>query len=230
MQANALQTNVGPLAHFSDQVFAYLPTLAAGLAVLALGIAAGWLAKHVVVRAMVWLRLDRLGGRTGWRAAFGKGDVRAAMYDLVGNVVMVGLVLLFLENAFQIWGLTVLSRLIDRSVVFLPNLALVALIVAVGLLVSNVVGGRVTNALEDEGFDKARLFGKVVKGVLQAVVGALAVWQLGFAREIVLGAFYISFGAIGVAFALAVGVGAARAIQNALDRVMTREKGGSEEQ
>lgn len=224
MQANALQTSAGPLAHFSDQVFAYLPTLAAGLAVLALGIAVGWLAKHVVVRAMVWLRLDRLGGRTGWRAAFGKGDVRAAMYDLVGNVVFIGLVLLFLDNALQIWGLTVLSHLIDESVVFLPNLALVALIVGVGFLVSNVVGGRVTNALEDEGFERAGLFGKIVKGVLQAVVGALALWQLGFAQQIVLGAFYISFGAIGVAFALAVGVGAAHAIQRALDRVVERVK------
>jgi hypothetical protein len=218
-----MQTTVSPLAHFSDQVFAYLPTLAGGLAVLALGFLAGWVAKHVVVRAMVWLRLDRLGGRTGWRSAFGKGDVRAAMYGLVGNVVMVGLVLVFLDNALQIWGLTVLSRLLDRSVFYLPNLGLVALIVAVGMLVSNVVGDGVTEALEDEGFGRAGLLGKVMKAVLQAVVAALALWQLGFAREIVLAAFYISFGAIGVAFALAVGIGAARAIQTALESVVTRE-------
>ncbi len=219
-----MQTNAGALAHFSDQVFAYLPRGAGGLAVLALGFLVGWVAKHVVVRAMVWLRLDRLGGRTGWRAAFGKGDVRAAMYGLVGDVVMVGLVLVFLDNALQIWGLTVLSHLIDRSVFYLPNLAFVALIVGVGLLVSNIVGNRVTNALEDEGFDRARLLGKVMKGVLQAVVGALALWQLGFARQIVLGAFLISFGAIGVAFALAVGIGAGRAIQTSLERVTSRDK------
>jgi Mechanosensitive ion channel, conserved TM helix len=222
MQAQALQTPAGPLAHFSDQVFAYLPALAAGLAVLALGILVGWLAKHVVVRAMVWLRLDRLGGRTGWRAAFGKGDVRAAMYDLVGNIVMIGLILVFLDNGLQIWGLNVLSSLIEHSVFYLPNLGLVALIVVVGFLVSNVVGVRVTHALEDEGFERSRLVGRAVKGVLQAVVGALALWQLGFAREIVLGAFYISFGAIGVAFALAVGLGAGRAVQSALARVMER--------
>jgi hypothetical protein len=190
--------------------------------VLAVGVVAGWLAKNVMVRSMVWLRLDRLGGRTGWRAAFGKGDVRAAMYDLVGNVVMIAIILVFLDNALAIWGLKVLSRLIDQSVVFLPNLGLVALIGAVGLLVSNVVGERVTHALEDEGFSRAGLIGRIVKGVLQAVVGALALWQLGFARQIVLAAFYISFGAIGVAFALAVGIGAARAIQHGVERVVDR--------
>ena len=225
-----MQANQGPLARFSDQVFAYLPTLAAGLAVLGVGVLVGWLVKNVVVRAMVWLRLDRLGGRTGRRAAFGKGDVRAAMYDLVGNVAMIGIVLLFLDNALQIWGLTVLSRLIDQSVFYLPNLGLVALIVAVGLLVSNLVGERVTHALEDEGFSRAGLLGRIVKAVLQAVVGALAVWQLGFARQIELAAFYISFGAIGVAFALAVGIGAARAIQHGVERVVARETSKDEEE
>lgn len=224
MQTAAIQTSVGPLARFSDQLFGYLPTLAGGLAVLAVGVLVGWVAKHVVVRAMVWLRLDRLGGRTGWRAAFGKGDVRAAMYELVGDVVMVILVLVFLDNALQIWGLTVLSTLIDRSVFYLPNLGLVALIVGIGLLVANVAGDRVTAALEDEGFDRAGLAGKVIKGVLQAVVAALALWQLGFARQIVVAAFFVIFGAIGVAFALAVGLGAARAIQTSLERVVTKEE------
>jgi len=225
MQATALQTSTGPLAQLSERFFSYLPTLAAGVAVVAVGLAAGWVAKRVVVRALVWVRLDRLGGRTGWRAAFGKGDVRAAMYELVGNIVMVGVVLLFLDNALQIVGLTVLSRLIDRSVFYLPNLALVALIVGVGLFVADLVGDRVTGALEDEDLPRPRLFGKIVKGVLQAVVGALALWQLGFARQIVLAAFYISFGALGVAFALAVGIGAARGIGRALERMISRHEG-----
>jgi len=212
------------LVRFSDQIFAYLPTLAAGLAVTALGIAAGWIAKRVVTRAMIWLRLDRLGGRQGWRAAFGKGDVRAALYDMVGNIVMAAVILVFLDNALQIWRLRVLSDLIDKLIYNVPNLALVALIVGVGFLLANIAGNRATNALEEEGFQRARFLGRLVKAVLQAVVIALAVWQIGFARQIVLAAFLITFGAIGVAFALAVGIGAARALQQGLDRVVSRGK------
>ena len=208
-----MQVSAAPLERFSDQVFAYLPTLTGGLLVLAVGVAIGWVTKRVIVRVLIWLRLDRLGGRAGWRAAFGKGDVRAAMYGLLGNLVMAAIILLFLDNALQIWKLTVLSRLIDQFVFYVPNFLLVALIVVSGMLVSNVVGNRVGDALEDEGFERSRLLAKVVKGVLQAVVGALALWQLGFAREIVLAAFLIAFGAVGVAFAVAVGLGSSRAIQ-----------------
>jgi Mechanosensitive ion channel, conserved TM helix len=218
------QTPTGPLAEFASRFSTYLPTLFAGLVVLALGIGVAWVAKRVVVRVFTWLRLDRLGGRVGWRAAFGKGDVRAALYDLVGNLVMATLVLLFLDNALQIWGLLVLSKLIDQVVFYLPNVGLVALIGVLGFLVSNLVGERVRQALEEEGLKQARLVARLVKGVLQGVVGALALWQLGFAREIVLAGFLITFGAIGVAFAVAVGIGSAQAIRHGWQAMFEAKK------
>jgi hypothetical protein len=219
----------GPVTQFADQFWSYLPTLAAGVFVLAIGALLGWIAKKAVVRVLIWLRLDRLGGREGWRTAFGKGDVRAALYNLVGSLVMTVIVLVFLDNAFQIWGLEVLTRLIDRTVFYLPNLGVVALIVGVGFLVTNVVSTRTEDALDEEGFQHARLVALVVKTVLFSLVGALALWQLAFAREIILGAFLIAFGSIGVAFALAVGIGAGKAIQTGLEDLFEKEKGKGEE-
>jgi hypothetical protein len=58
------------------------------------------------------------------------------------------------------------------------------------------------------------------KAALLAVVGALALWELNFAREIVLAAFLIGFGAIGVAFALAVGIGTAQAIRHGWEQLV----------
>jgi Mechanosensitive ion channel, conserved TM helix len=202
----------------------YLPTLLGGLLVVALGLALGWLAKRTLVRVLLWLRLDRLAGRVGWRAAFAKGDVRAALYNALGSVLMFVIVLIFVDDAMQRLGLTVLSRVLDGVVFYLPNLAVVGLIVGLGVLVSNGLAASVTAAFEEEGIAHARLFGKAIKGALIAVVVALALWQLEFARQIVLAAFLISFGAIGVAFALGVGLGSARAIQASLERVLERNR------
>jgi hypothetical protein len=218
----------GPLAEFARHVWAYLPTLAAGFLVFILGIGLGWVVKRALVRVLVWFRLDRLGGRAGWRAAFGKGDVRAALYEMVGNVAMAIVVLLFLDNALQILRLTVLSRSVESVVFYLPNVALVALIVLIGFVATNVLGDRVEDALEEEGFEHARLLARIVKALLQAVVVALALWQLGFAREIVLAGFLIAFGAFGVAFAVAVGLGSARAIQHGWEDLF--RKGGKKEE
>jgi hypothetical protein len=212
----------GTLNEFKSRLIEYLPTLAAGLVVLVLGVVIGWLAKRAVIRTLILLRLDRLGAGESWRAAFAKGDVRSAMYDRVGTVAMVLVVLLFLDNAVQIWGLTVLQRLLDQGIFYLPNLAFVTLIVGVGLLLANTLADRVEDTLDEEGVGRARLIARIFKSALMAVVGALALWQLDFARQIVLSAFLISFGAIGIAFALAVGVGSSRAIQRVWDAMLDK--------
>jgi Mechanosensitive ion channel, conserved TM helix len=220
MQDAAAQPLTGIVGRFMD----YVPTLLAGALVLAVGVVLGWIAKRAVMRILIWLRLDRLAGRVGWRSALGKGDVRAAVYELVGDAAMVVVVLVFLDNALTIWGLAVLSRLIDSVVFALPRLGLAALIVAAGLAVSNLLAERAQSALEEEELAHPRLLAKALKGTLLAVVVALALWALNFAREIVLSGFVIAFGAMGVAFALAVGIGSAKAVQRGWEGVIEGEE------
>jgi hypothetical protein len=209
---------------FQSRLANYLPDVAAGAIVLLLGVGAGWLAKRVVVRGLVWLRLDRLAGTRSWRAAFAKGDVRSGLYDRAGSVVMILVFLLFLENALQIWGLVVPSRLLESVLEYLPNVALAGLIVGLGVFLSDMLADRVEDALEEEGMARPRLVARTLKAALLAVVTALALWQLNFAREIVLAGFLITFGALGLAFAIGVGVGTSRAVERALDAMLDKSR------
>lgn len=220
MQAQTTQPLRDSFQRFSD----FLPALAGGLLVLVAGVALGWVVKRAIVRLLIWLRLDRLAGRVGWRTAFGKGDVRAALYEILGNVGMFVIVLLFVDDTLKRWGLTALARAIDGLVFYLPNLGLVALIVTAGVVIANGLSARVADGLEEEGFAHARLFAKILKGALLALVAALGLWQLEFARQIVLAAFLIAFGSMGVAFALAVGIGSAGAITRGWEIVLEKRK------
>ncbi len=218
----------GTLDQLAQQFSEYVPTLAAGLFVLGVGLLIGWLTKRLVVRVLVFLRLDRLaGGRSPWRAAMGKGDVRDAVYGVLGTLAGLVVVLVFLDNAFQIWGLQVLSRMTDQLIFYLPTLILAGIIVGLGLVLANMLSRRIQAVLEAEGIPRASLVAGFAKTALVSVVGALGLWELDFAREIVLSAFLIGFGAIGVAFALAVGLGSAKAIQQGWSAVLggTRRRG-----
>jgi len=204
-----------PLGRFTQQIVDYLPTLTAGAVILAVGIAVGWIVKRAVVRILIWLRLDRLGLKLGLQAALQKGDVRAPLYDLIGNGAWALVALLFFENALLIWRLDVLARMVEHIIVFIPNLILAGVILGTGFLLAGTVATRAEATLDEEEVPRARLIAKCLQAALLTVVSALALWQLSFAREIVLAAFLIGFGAVGVAFALAVGIGSARAIQHA---------------
>lgn len=215
-------TTTGPLAELSQRFVDYLPTLAAGFVVLLVGIGLGWVAKRATVRSLLWLRLDRLSARAGWRAALGKGDVRAQLYELIGTVVMVLVLVVALNEALQIWGLSTLARTLDQIVLYLPRIGLGVLILVVGMLLTNTVTRRIENTLDEESVPHPRLLSRIVKAVLGAVVIALSLWELNLARDVVFAAFLIGFGAIGVAFALAFGFGTARAIQSSLEAILKK--------
>ena len=181
-----------------------------------MGVFVGWLAKRGVIRLLIWLRLDRLAGRAGWRAAFGKGDVRSTLYNIAGNVTMLLIVLVFLDETLERWDLLALSRLIDSVVFYLPNLALAGLLLGIGLAAANALESKLLDVLEEEGVVRAKLIALVVKSSMVGIVVAIILWQLRLAREMVLAAFLIGFGAVGIAFALAVGLGSYRAIERGL--------------
>lgn len=217
----------GTLDRLAEQFSEYLPTLTAGAVVLVVGLLLGWLTKRAAVRVLALLRLDRLaGGRSQWRAAMGKGDVRDAVYGVLGTAAGLAVVLVFLDNALQIWGLAVLSRLLEQGISYIPTLILAGVIISLGVVLANALARRVETVLEREGIPRASLMAGLTKSSLVSVVAALALWELNFAREIVLAAFLIGFGAIGIAFALAVGIGSARAIQEGWSIVLKGRKDG----
>jgi fermentation-respiration switch protein FrsA (DUF1100 family) len=213
-----------PLAEYGRRLTEYLPTLTAGIVVVVAGLAVGWIAKRVVIRLLILLRLDRLGGRLGWQAAFSKGDVRAALYSLIGTLAMVLIVLVFVENALEIWGLTVLSELLGKVIFYVPNLLLTAAIIGVGLILVNGLCAQVARVLAEERAPRPRLLAGLFKSALMALVGAIALWQLNLAREIVLAGFLIAFGAVGISFALSVGIGSAKIVQRGWEALLKPEE------
>jgi hypothetical protein len=219
-----MQTAQGPLAELSTRFTNYIPTLAAGLVVVLVGVVVGWLAKRAVIALLKWIRLDRLGGPTSWRSALAKADVRAALYNAMGSITMAVVLLVFLDNALQIWGLMVLAAVADQMIAYLPNLAVAAVIIGVGLLIATSVGERVEDAFAEAGRASPRLLGGIAKAAVLAIVAALAIWELNFARQIVMGAFLIGFGSIGIAFALAVGTGSSQAIREAWQQMFERQR------
>jgi hypothetical protein len=223
---NSAPQAASSIAGFFDRVSAYLPTLFAGLLLVAAGVAVGWVAKRAVIRILIWLRLDRLGGRVGWRAALGRGDTRAALYNVAGSAVMLLVVLVFLDNALAVLGLVVLTRMLDGLVDYLPRLALAAVVAALGLALTRMAAEAVERTLEEEDFPRARLAGRICRGALVTLVAALTLWELDFARQIVLSGFLIAFGGISVAFALAVGLGSVEAIRRAWESFGEKRKGG----
>jgi Mechanosensitive ion channel, conserved TM helix len=216
-----------PLISLRDifsSIVAFIPTLVAGLLVLAVGVAAWWLVARLVGRLLILLRLDRLVARLGWGRALAKGDVRHALFDLVGTLLGALVFLIFLDNAFVIWHLSVLSRLLEGLVFLVPQLGVVAVILAVGWGAATVAGRGTRRNLFEAGVVRAGLIASLVRAAILVLASTIALVELNIAARIVSEAFLITFGTLGLSFVLAVGLGSRHAVEHMWEDIMSRRR------
>ncbi|MFH1725362.1 MAG: hypothetical protein ABII00_12185 [Elusimicrobiota bacterium] len=203
-----------------EQIAAYLPTLLAGMVLALLGLILAWLIMQVTYRLCIVLRIDRLFQRLGLRHTFEKADVRHTIYRALGALLALPIFLVFLNNALLIWKLTALSEFIHSAVLLLPRLLSATVTAGVGYLLSNLVSTSVAGTLRGEGVRRAGLLTHFVRWVLLAFFLAMALSQLDIAREVILIAFSVLMGALGLAFVVAVGMGSRVAVERAWERFL----------
>jgi len=207
-----------------SRVAAFLPSLVAGIVVLAIGLLAWWLVAKFVARLLIVLRLDRVLSRIGWGKALAKGDVRHALFELLGTILGAIVFLIFLDNAFVIWNLTVLSRLLESLVLLIPDLVVAAVIVIVGWVAGALAARSASRGLSRAGIPRAALAAQVIRTAVFVLSVAIALIQLDVAATIVSSAFLITFGALGLSFVLAVGLGSRRAVELMWEEVLARRR------
>jgi len=206
-------------------IVAFLPAFLSGLLVLLVGVLVSWVAARVVVRLLIWLRLHRVLERVRWGRALAKGDIRHALYKLVGGLVAAFTFIIFLNRALELWELTVLSRLLERLVLLVPDLLLAGLILLVGAGVAAVAARSVRRALFEEEMVRATRVARIVRAAILVLTVAVALIELNIAPSLVTWAFLIAFGCLALTFALAVGLGSRRAVESIWDELLARRRG-----
>lgn len=194
-------------------VVGYLPTLLAGFIVLVLGVFVAWIVSRLVVHILTFLRLDRVIVRLGRAQALDKGDIRHSLFGAVGTILGLLVFLVFLENAVVIWKLAVLSQLLEKLVLLIPQLIVAAIILLIGWGVATAVSRAVQRALYQEEFERARLAGRIVRAAILVITCAIVLVELNIAVTIVTGAFLIAFGALALCAVFAFGLGSKRAVE-----------------
>jgi hypothetical protein len=172
-----------------EQTIAYLPSLFAGIVLMGVGWLFGWLLKRVVIQVCVILHLDRLLRRFKWGYGFAKADVRYALYDWIGSVAGFVVFLVFLNAALAAMQLTVLSHLLERGVLFIPNLIIALIIFGVGSVISGFASSAMLRALVREEIPRSSLIARFAKLIFMLFFSAMALTQLGLAQKIVLVGF-----------------------------------------
>ncbi|HEY9692923.1 MAG TPA: mechanosensitive ion channel [Oculatellaceae cyanobacterium] len=137
--------------------------------------------------------------------------------ELVGIVVLVGIMLFATVAATNVLQIAALTVLVSGIVVVLGRILSGLVVFAIGLYLANLAYSLITSS----GSRQSRILGQTARIAIIALVSAMALQQMGIASDIVNLAFGLLLGAIAVAIALAFGLGsrdvAAGQVQEWLD-------------
>ncbi len=123
--------------------------------------------------------------------------------EIVGIVVLVGIMLFATVAAVDILNIPALTALISGIVVIFGRILAGLVVFAVGLFLANLA----FNIITSSGDRQSQILGQIARIAIIALVSAMALQQIGVASSIVNLAFGLLLGALAVAIALAFGLG-----------------------
>lgn len=180
-----------------------LAALAAALLVFVIG----WLLAWIVARAGRAL-LRPLGFNVAARRLLGDRLLGTHEPAHMAGVAIQAVMLAFAAVlAVDVLGFDLGGALLYRFSEVIPRVMAAALLLIVGCFVAMLLGGLAQRFFANAGLGGARLRGQIVTAVFTFFAVVVALEQLGFAAQLVLGIALAVAGSAGLALALAVGLG-----------------------
>jgi hypothetical protein len=171
----------------------------------------GWLiakaVRTIVTRGLRSLKLDDLSDRVGLDGLLEKGSIAFSLSELVGIICYWLVLLITFMVSINAIGLTIAADLLNRIVLYVPNVIAAIFILIVGLFIATLLKNIVLTAASNAGVSQSKFLSSVVEGIVVAfsVFVSLEQLQIGIRiTELTLG---IILGSIGLGLALSFGLG-----------------------
>lgn len=198
---------VEPLREVAQKIVAFLPSLLTGVLVFAAGLFVAWLVKLLVVRIIRLFKLDAVFARSGVTEALEKMSVRDTPAKLIGRTFYWLVTFVFFILALKVMKVPAIDQLLEKLLLYLPNIFVALIILALGWFLGNFLGRAALIASVNAGVKISSLLSRGVKGVILLFAFVMAFEQLGIGRNTMVAAFAIAFGGTVLALALAFGLG-----------------------
>jgi hypothetical protein len=193
---------------FARGIGEFLPNILAAIIILLVGWLVAKVLKAGVLRLLRVVKFPALTEKGGIDGFLATGGVKQSATDVVATLVYWLVMLVVLVMAVNALELEVASQLLNQIMLYIPNIIVAVIVIAVGLYAATFVAALVRTAAANAGIEEAGFVAALSKYALVVFAFAIALEQLRIGQEIVTNAVLILFGAAALAAGLAVGLGA----------------------
>jgi len=192
----------------------------------------GWIVskgvRSLVARVLKKMQLDKLAERSGIAKFLSKGEVKYTLSDLIALIIYWLLMLITLMITANVLGLTVVAELMDTVVLYIPNVLAALMVLVIGALLAVFVCKVVETTSKNAGLTHAKTMGVLTHTIILVFSVVIALEQLKIGVTILTQCITIIIGSVGLAAALAFGLGckdlAAKAMLSFLETTKSANK------
>lgn len=216
---------IQPIVNIWGKLSAYVPSLVAAFIFILFGLFIARVVSSVLEKFLRRIKLDDYTSSVGInelliRFGFGKSFSR-----MVSFIVYWALLLVFFVTAADILNLTAISEILRRFVIdFLPKMTAAIFIGFGGLMLARFLGDVVMNSAVANNLKGGRSLSRIVNFVIIVFTVIAAIEQLGIKMKMIIGGLNILLASLGLAFAIAVGLGAKDIAHDILKGLLTENK------
>jgi hypothetical protein len=219
-----IEIMLDPLRVFLRQAADFLPRLALALAILVAGYFIARMVKFAIVKGLRAGNFHVLTERAGLDAFLRDGGIQADTTEVLALLFYWLVILAALVIGFNGLGLTYITDVLGRVVLFVPKVMVALLILAFGAYFARFVGNAVCAYFRNIHLQDADLLGRLAQYAIVAFVVLIALDQVNVGGDIVRQTFLILLAGVVLALALAFGLGGKDWAAQMLERWWPRRK------
>lgn len=191
------------LTHFLD----FLPALIGALIILVVGwLLSGFLAR-LIERALRAVGLESAVERSGIGDFVRRSGTRMTISGVIATLVKYFIFLIFVQAAANVLGIPQLTEIINRIILFIPNVVVAMTIIVIGSLIARFLSGLVRSSVSELGVGNPNLLASLTQYIILGFSVIAAIDQLGIAAVLVNTLLIGLIGSVALAIGLAFGLG-----------------------
>ncbi len=216
-----------PAKTILSQISQFLVNVLLVVIILIIGWIIAKIIKTLVTKLLRAIKLDQLSDRIDLDNILAKGGISYSLSELIGVICYWLALLITFVVAINAIGLTVAADLLNRIVLYVPNIIAAVFILILGMFVATLLSSIVKTAANNAGVSQAKLLGKVVEVVVIIFAVAITLEQLGIAAKVIELTISIILASLGLSVALAFGLGcrdlAAKFISDLIENLKSKK-------
>jgi Conserved TM helix len=201
----------------------FLPRLVVMLVIVLAGLLAAYVLKYVLRGLLHLTKLDRLSEEAGASRVLRMAAL-PSMTEVLSRSIFWITLLGFILVGVSVLNIAGLQEQISRLLRLLPEIVVAMLILFLGLVLANFFSRAALLAAVNAGYTSPKTLSWSIRFVIWILAITMALEELGVARQTVIAAFSIVFGALMLGLAIAFGLGGQNLAREFLERNLGDKK------